>query len=193
MHLLTGGATVTFSDSAAPGTYVFSATLNDGADTEITRMINIVVSGGAPVCGNSVVEDGEDCDPPDGATCDENCHTTQEPVCGNGVVEDGENCDPPDGSTCDENCHTIQEPVCGNGVIEDGETCDPPNAYDCTYRCTWADPEDPYEYMESNGDDLPYLHNHESLTRTLVPGNDWDWFVIDTQTTSYHVVVERYR
>ncbi len=35
--------------------------------------------GGVPpgsVCGNNVVESGEQCDPPDGTTCDTNCQTT---------------------------------------------------------------------------------------------------------------------
>jgi len=69
----------------------------------------------APVCGNGVVEDGEQCDDGNvvaGDGCDELCKieppaTPTKPVCGNGVKEDGEQCD--DGNTrnldgCDAHC-----------------------------------------------------------------------------------------
>ncbi len=45
-----------------------------------------------PCYGNGEIEDGEQCDPPDG------------------VIEDGEQCDPPDGVTCDADCQLI---LCG--------------------------------------------------------------------------------
>jgi cysteine-rich repeat protein len=53
-----------------------------------------------PVCGNGVVESGEDCD--DGNTssgdgCSSTCQCEPVAVCGNGVVESGEECD--DGNT----------------------------------------------------------------------------------------------
>jgi cysteine-rich repeat protein len=63
-----------------------------------------------PVCGNGIVEEGEECDdgnniPGDG--CDPNCRKEKPPVCGNGVLEEGEECDdgnniPGDG--CDPEC-----------------------------------------------------------------------------------------
>jgi hypothetical protein len=60
------------------------------------------------VCGNSVVEKGEQCDPPNASTCDSDCQLS----CGNKVVETdrGEQCDPPDGVTCDANCQKITTP-----------------------------------------------------------------------------------
>lgn len=87
-----------------------------------------ISSGGASVCGNSIVEAGETCD--DGGTtpgdgCSATCQT-ETPVCGNSIVEYLEQCD--DGGTangdgCDSNCQ-IENPVCGNGVLEFGEQCD---------------------------------------------------------------------
>jgi hypothetical protein len=66
------------------------------------------------VCGNGIVEQGEQCDPPNGTTCDQSCQSiTPVPVpavCGNGIVEEGEECDPPDGTTCDESCQEISAP-----------------------------------------------------------------------------------
>ena len=90
-----------------------------------------ISSGGAPVCGNSVTEEGETCD--DGGTtggdgCSATCQT-ETPVCGNSIVEYLEQCD--DGGTtpgdgCSATCQ-IENPVCGNGVIESGEQCDDNN------------------------------------------------------------------
>ncbi len=58
-----------------------------------------------PSCGNGVVEPGEDCEPPNTATCDANCKKV---VCGDGVIAGNEQCD--DGNTknldgCDSTCH----------------------------------------------------------------------------------------
>jgi len=62
-----------------------------------------IVTGGSqnnqtqtPVCGNSFVETGEQCD--DGNTingdgCDSNCQIEVLSVCGNGLIESGEQCD----------------------------------------------------------------------------------------------------
>lgn len=89
------------------------------------------------VCGNGVIEFGEECDdgnatPGDG--CDDLCQL--EHTCGDGTTEPGEECDdgnvtPGDG--CDENC--MNEPVCGNGVIEAGEDCEPPGTPTCDANC----------------------------------------------------------
>ena len=99
------------------------------------------------VCGNGIVEGSEQCDPPDGTTCDESCQaiTSDPPVCGNGIVEGSEQCDPPDGTTCDESCQTITSdpPVCGDGIIEGTEQCDPPDATTCDESCQTITPDPP--------------------------------------------------
>jgi cysteine-rich repeat protein len=85
------------------------------------------------VCGNEIVEAGEECDdgnpdPTDG--CTKSCT-----ICGNGVVTAPETCDPPDGVTCGANCEAVG---CGNGLVEDGETCDDGNTDDgdgCPATC----------------------------------------------------------
>ncbi len=58
-----------------------------------------------PVCGNGTVEPGEDCEPPNTATCSDKCKNV---ICGDGVIAGNEQCD--DGNTknldgCDSTCH----------------------------------------------------------------------------------------
>ncbi len=91
------------------------------------------------VCGNGVMEAGEDCD--DGnTTAGDGCSPTCKlEACGNGVVDPGEGCDDgnqTNGDGCDNNC-TIT--ACGNGVMTTGETCDDGNTVDgdgCDSNCT---------------------------------------------------------
>jgi len=69
----------------------------------------IIEAGPPPVCGNSVIESGEQCD--DGNTnngdgCSSTCQN-EVAECGNGIVELGEECDDGnlvDGDGCDQNC-----------------------------------------------------------------------------------------
>lgn len=96
------------------------------------------------VCGNGVIEDGEECDDgffnsdvlPD--TCRRHCVS---PRCGDGVVDTGEECD--DGNTTsNDGCSSIctREPGCGDGVLDPGEQCDDGNKEDgdgCSSACRW--------------------------------------------------------
>lgn len=73
-----------------------------------------------PACGNGSVDGacGEECDPPDGLTCDATCQSLA--VCGNGVIEPGEGCDDGNlvaGDCCDAIC---QAEV---GPCDDGDNC----------------------------------------------------------------------
>jgi cysteine-rich repeat protein len=65
------------------------------------------------VCGDGCVDSriNETCDPPNGTTCDSQCHTITAAVCGNGTRETGEQCD--DGNKvnldgCDSTCQFEQ-------------------------------------------------------------------------------------
>jgi hypothetical protein len=70
-----------------------------------------------PVCGNGIVEPGEDCDPPDDVVCDAACHTitcdTVPATCGNGSIDPGEACEPPGTATCRADC---QPTTCGSAA-----------------------------------------------------------------------------
>jgi cysteine-rich repeat protein len=115
----------------------------------------------APVCGNQVVEAGEQCESdldcapclttapgsrdclaraalPFGLVC-EGCQCAQAPFCGDGNTDPGEACDDGNainGDGCDDNC-TVS--ACGNGVQAGTETCDDGNLTDgdgCDSNCT---------------------------------------------------------
>jgi cysteine-rich repeat protein len=111
-------------------------------DLEPTTWAVFSMSGS--VCGNNVLELGEQCDdgnttPGDG--CSATCTIETAPVCGNRVVELGEECD--DGNTtsgdgCSDMC-LIEEAVCGNSIVEVGEECDDGNTVSgdgCSDICT---------------------------------------------------------
>ena len=112
-----------------------------------------------PVCGNSEIEEGENCDggtkpcteideekySSGTASCKDDCsgydeeNCVEKPVCGNSVAEEGEECD--GGSvecselgfitgvaTCKDDCSGYDTsaclPQCGNGDLEEGEDCE---------------------------------------------------------------------
>ncbi|HSN84375.1 MAG TPA: DUF4215 domain-containing protein, partial [Polyangiales bacterium] len=94
-------------------------------------------------CGDGVVNDSgvETCEPPDTATCQEDC-TVRPPLCGDGLLTPPEECDDNNllgGDGCTSGC--ILE-VCGDGVINNGgaETCEPPGTATCTGSCTIRPP-----------------------------------------------------
>ena len=102
-------------------------------------------SGGAPVCGNGIVEPDEECDDgeanADTAACTLACLAA---ACGDGLVYEGvEACD--DGNDVDDDgCSNACLPpaACGDGVIQEPEECDDgeANADDggCKPDCTLA-------------------------------------------------------
>ena len=99
--------------------------------------------GGAPLCGNWLMEAGEQCDDGNTDEHDECTPACRLPVCGDGFIGPDEECD--DGDTlADETCTAdCQLPsVCGDGVIEPGEECDDGSANgpssSCTAACTLA-------------------------------------------------------
>lgn len=102
----------------------------------------------SPICGNGILEEGEECDDGntvDGDGCSSACMEEEEltPVCGNGAIEQGEECDDGntvDGDGCSSECKIEQEigPICGNGTLEQGEECDDGNTIDgdgCSAVC----------------------------------------------------------
>jgi cysteine-rich repeat protein len=94
----------------------------DGCEPDCT-------TGGASVCGNGVVEEGEECDDgPDNSdtepgACRRDC---RRPWCGDCVVDPGEACEVCDelDDECTDDCRLI---TCGNGVTDPGEECDDGN------------------------------------------------------------------
>lgn len=97
-----------------------------------------------PVCGNGVIEPGEQCDhggrPGNG--CREDCTAAR---CGDGIVDAGEQCDwgrRDQRESCTIDCRACNRcNVCGDGVVGHGEDCDegPNNGRGvCSGECSWT-------------------------------------------------------
>jgi cysteine-rich repeat protein len=107
-----------------------SDSFEDGVEVAAgTDPTNPLSFPGGVVCGNSLVEVGEQCD--DGnTTAGDGCNATcQDEICGDTVLQAGlgEQCD--DGNTtAGDGCSaTCQDEVCGNAVVDPGEQCDDGN------------------------------------------------------------------
>ena len=136
---------------------------------------NVYATGtpsGAPVCGNSIIETGEQCEGVNfnGLTCNDygfsngllQCASCQivttgcfdtggggsSFICGNGLREAGEQCDDGNvlnGDGCSSGCR-IEYQRCGNGITEESEQCDDGNINygdGCTPLCTLETTEEP--------------------------------------------------
>ena len=140
---LTGSQIVNLPIAAGEVLVVVASTFTGGAALG-DYTIDVLTQAPPAVCGNGLLEDGEDCDdgnlnPGDG--CAPDC--TLEPVCGNGVLEAGEGCDDGNlvnGDGCNDACQSEVPPaVCGNGVVEAPEQCDDGNLVNldgCDALCT---------------------------------------------------------
>jgi len=127
-----------------------------------------------PVCGNALVEKGEQCDDAntdDTDACVKGCKFAR---CGDGIVEKGiEGCD--DGNTvdtdaCRNNCSL---PTCGDSVVSQGEECDdgnPDDTDDCTSRCLTAKCGDGFVHQGVEVcDDGPANDNRPAILLTQAP------------------------
>ena len=103
-------------------------------------------TSGAPpkpiVCGDGVLDDGEQCDDGNDVADDGCTPLCTLPACGDGVAQPGEQCDAGadngPGKACLGNCETN---VCGDGDQGPGEGCDDGNLDDgdaCTAACALA-------------------------------------------------------
>jgi hypothetical protein len=137
-------ATSVFTCGAA-GAQTLTVVVNDNHQpTPCTATMTFPVTCiNVAVCGNNVIEPGEQCDPPNNTTCNSMCQLN--PTCGNGVLDPGEQCDPRVPLTGNPNCNPdcTLKPVCGNGIIEMGEQCDPPNGTTCSPTCQTIVPKCP--------------------------------------------------
>ncbi|MEK6853238.1 MAG: DUF4215 domain-containing protein [Nanoarchaeota archaeon] len=98
------------------------------------------------VCGNSVLEVGEQCDDgniKDNDGCSAVCQMeqVQQNLCGDGVTVSPEQCDDgniKDNDGCSAYCEIQNIPVCGDGVVDETEECDDGNVVNgdgCSSAC----------------------------------------------------------
>jgi len=101
---------------------------------------DFTIASGTPLCGDGVPQSPEECDPPDGVTCDDECMDILV-ECGNDILQPGEECDGSDDAACPGACEADclcaggTEPICGDDVVDDGEQCDPPDGVTCDALC----------------------------------------------------------
>ena len=127
------------SGTATPAYYPGGAKIQELVDTNDGELIK---EWSGPVCGNGIVEDGEECD--GGGCCDNFCRLVEygaecraasnecdlAEVCDGVVAECPVDQVEPNGTPCAggaKECwggQCVEPPACGNGVVEPGEDCD---------------------------------------------------------------------
>lgn len=88
------------------------------------------------MCGNGIIDSGEECDSASAACVA--CRLIV-PVCGDGITNSDEQCDDAndfDNDGCDRLCRIRK---CGDDIVQDGEHCDPPGGA-CRSDCTLLPP-----------------------------------------------------
>ncbi len=96
---------------------------------------------GPPNCGNGIVDSGEQCEPPNTATCNLTCQNITPSVCGNNIIEAGEQCDDGNAINTDACLNTCQLATCGDTFIQTTiEQCEPPNTATCSLTCQTITP-----------------------------------------------------
>jgi cysteine-rich repeat protein len=136
-----------------------------------------------PVCGNGIVETGEQCD--DGNTVQaDGCHNDcLLPRCGDGVTDLGEECDSgaDNSNTRPDACRTdCRLSYCGDGVMDTGEPCDDGNADntdDCLVGCSVASCGDGYIRAGHEACDDGNADNTDACTTSCNSARCGDGFV----------------
>jgi len=133
------------TDASSSGTTDTDSSTSGADESSSTAMADSSSTGAEPVCGNGMIEAGEECDDgeanADTAACTLACVAAN---CGDGLVHEGvEACD--DGNDVDDDgCSNacLLPAACGDGIVQEPEECDEgkANANDgaCKPDCTAA-------------------------------------------------------
>jgi cysteine-rich repeat protein len=134
------GGSGTGSQTSTGGDPLTGGSTDVGADSS-SGVVSGIDTDGA-ICGNGVLEAGEECDDGNNVSddgCSESCtQEVQAGFCGNGVVEDGEGCDDgPQNSDAGACTLACTKAMCGDGLVFGGvEECDAGEENDDSAACT---------------------------------------------------------
>jgi hypothetical protein len=118
-----------FNQDGCPG-YTFCAEAGDtNGDLRVGAGDTYPIGGrcAGPVCGDNVVDAGEECDDGvDNADAPNACRTScVSPACGDGIVDTGEGCDDANLGCGPDQCRPdCSLPGCGDEIVDSGEECD---------------------------------------------------------------------
>ena len=149
----TGSLTTTTSPTTTTPPPTTDATATEGSGTDATATgstgspttgttgdtTEAASSGGEPVCGDGVVDVGEECDDGNQEDADGCTNACKSPACGDGVVGPGEECDDGNADDADSCTSACKNAVCGDGLVGPGEACDDGNQADddaCSNMCS---------------------------------------------------------
>ncbi len=164
---------------ASPAAGTWSVFVKRTAGSGEYQVTTTVFGGSAPVCGNDVVESGEECDGTADAACPGQCEvgcTCPAPVCGNNVVESGEECDGTADAACPGQCNgscNCAASGCSSGdlyglLLATGSTR-------FTYKAELGDPVGDYAALDPrNGFGLSVVDGAASV-HVEIPTGDPGW------------------
>ena len=110
-----------------------TVTLNLGDDK-----ICVVRNDDKIVCGNGVVQSGEECDDGNQNNSDQCRNNCRFPFCGDNILDAGEQCEDGNGNNNDACRNDCTTPFCGDGIKDSNEQCDDGNTNnsdDCNNNC----------------------------------------------------------
>ncbi len=107
-----GGGFGSFGDTTAVLGNCYTVRLSGWNGGPIAGDLDITCT--PAVCGNSIVEPSEECDPPDGVSCDAACQW----ICGDDIQQAGEDCDGTDIGLCVDGCDGGCSCTCGSTIAD---------------------------------------------------------------------------
>ncbi|APR77625.1 Putative exoglucanase a (1,4-beta-cellobiosidase) protein [Minicystis rosea] len=135
----TGGNDTTSSSSGTGGSASTSSSSGTGGSASTSSSSSSSSSGNPAMCGNGIVEAGEDCDDGNHVNTDACTNECKNAACGDGFQQPGEECDlgaqNSNTGACTMACKNA---VCGDGFVGPNEACDDGNQLDndgCTNAC----------------------------------------------------------
>jgi len=135
------GDVVGFGDLIGTRVTFYSSAPNDNIDEAFRPKLEVTYFI-PTICGDGIIDEGEQCDDGNNNNFDNCRNNCVFPFCGDSILDQGEQCD--DGNTrsrdgCSADCKDERvASVCGNNIVEKGEECDDGNLRSgdgCSNRC----------------------------------------------------------